>query len=101
MVVTKLVAHIYFRLLQHPSQSTRQAAVQLIVADLRAQLTAATEEGRLLWNCYFIPSWSIPGNTQTCFILQSLEKNSMNDTMLFCWCHQVQQQQQQVWQDSA
>ncbi|BDA50909.1 probable serine/threonine-protein kinase SMG1 at C-terminar half [Coccomyxa sp. Obi] len=45
MAVTKLVTHIYFRLLQHPSRSTRQAAVHLILADLRAQLSAATQEG--------------------------------------------------------
>lgn len=45
MAVTKLLTHIYFRLLQQPTRSTRQAAVHLILADLRAQLTAATEEG--------------------------------------------------------
>ena len=45
MAVANLVTHIHFRLLQHPSQSTRQAAVHLILADLCAQLTAATEEG--------------------------------------------------------
>ncbi|CAL8462813.1 g2346 [Coccomyxa elongata] len=45
MAVTKLVTHIYFRLLQHPTRSTRQVALHLILADLRAQLIAASEEG--------------------------------------------------------
>lgn len=44
----KLVTHTYLSLLQHPRRSTREAALNLVLTDLRAQLDRATEEGNFL-----------------------------------------------------
>lgn len=43
--VTDLVTHTDLCLLQHPHQSIRTAALQLLLADLQANLAQATQGG--------------------------------------------------------
>ncbi len=51
--VVKLVTHTYLSLLQHPSHITGEAALRLVLSDLRAQLSRVTEEGMMVATLIF------------------------------------------------
>ena len=46
--MVKLVTHTYLSLLQHPSHITGEAALRLVLSDLRAQLSRVTKEGMMV-----------------------------------------------------